>query len=109
MNEKRQKYQGHNINTEDKGKEQINSGRYRAINSQKNNIHINKNANEKPTEEDLSLNKQNINYYSTKLTIDTSKNYRPSGQEVKIEKDIQPNLKRYKTKTMCYIIRIMRV
>ena len=99
MNEKRKKYQGHNINTEDKRKEQINSERNRAINSQKNNIHFHTISNEKPTGKDLSLNKQNTNYYSTKLTIDTSKNYRRSGQVVKIEKDIQPNWKRYKTKT----------
>ena len=99
MNEKSHKCKGHNINTEDNGKDQINSRRYRDINNQKKNINISTNPNEKPPEKDLSLNKQNNNYYSTKLTIDTTKNYRRSAQEVKIEKDIQPNWKRYKTKT----------
>ena len=98
MNEKRHKCQGNNINTEDNNKEQINR-RNRAINNQNNNININTNFNEKPTEKDLGLNKQNTNYYSTKLTIDTTKNYRLKKQEAKIEKDIQPNWKRYKTKT----------
>ena len=97
MNEKRHKYQGHNINTENNGKEEIKTRKYRAINNLKNNV--NSNSYEKPIEIDLTLNKQNTNYYSTKLSIDTTQNYRRRGQEVKIEKDIQPNWKRYKTKT----------
>ena len=96
MNEKRQ---GNNINIEDKWKEQIKAERYRDINNQKNYRHINLNSNEKPTEKYLSLNKQSTNYYSTKVVIDTSKNYRQSGQEVKKEKDIHPKLKRYQIKT----------
>ena len=96
MEEKRHKDQGNN--TKDKNKVQINSERYSTINNQKNSKHININSNKNPTEKDLSLSEHRTNYYSNKWKIDTSKNYRRSGQKSKIIEDNQLKREKYKNK-----------